>query len=219
MYYLNRQVLGDQLAPKLSQFKNNDSIMICLKPSSLLACIELAAHLHAYIYLLCFEPVKDPYNVTRNLGAVLPSGQFVLNPDVSQAEYEYVFMEFQSQVLTDRREAASRINKNPFVDHNIDIHVSNGRNVLLFADILKDTMEIAVAKDLLKPLKPISTNGVAGNVSPEVSLKFQMETNYNIYMDVLPSSFFDDDHYFEQPDEYSDQQKFDIAKNISLYWA
>ena len=80
MFYPNRQALGDQLAPKLSDFKNSDCIIFCLKKSSLLACIELAAHLHAYIYILQYSEIADPYDITRNLGAITSKGEFVLTP-------------------------------------------------------------------------------------------------------------------------------------------
>ena len=83
MYYPNRQVVGDILAPKLTSYSNNETIIFCLKKSSLLSCIELAAHLHAYIYVLQYSEVNDPYNITRALGAVTSSGDFVLNPEIS----------------------------------------------------------------------------------------------------------------------------------------
>ena len=51
MYYPNRQALGEQLATKLNDFANNETIIFCLKKSSLLACVALAAKLHAYIYI------------------------------------------------------------------------------------------------------------------------------------------------------------------------
>ena len=83
MFYPNRQALGDQLAVKLTQYKDTDSIIFCLKKSSLLSCIELAAHLHAYIYVLQYAEIADPFDITRNLGAITPKGEFVLNPDIS----------------------------------------------------------------------------------------------------------------------------------------
>ncbi|MBP5656518.1 hypothetical protein J6X15_02970, partial [Candidatus Saccharibacteria bacterium] len=79
MFYPNRQVLGDQLAEKLTQFKDTDSIIFCLKKSSLVSCIELAAHLHAYIYILQYAEIQDPFDLTRTLGAITQKGDFVLN--------------------------------------------------------------------------------------------------------------------------------------------
>lgn len=219
MYYPSRQALGDQLAARLMQFKQKECIIVCLKPSSLLACVELAAHLHAYIYLQCYEIVKDPYNITRTLGAVIPSGDFVLNPEINDGEYEFILANFMGQVQQGKREAISKVNKNPFVDRNVDIHVANGRDVILFADILEGTLEVEIAKRILKPIASVSMNGVGGNISSEVSLKFQMETSSSTYMDVLSSGTFDDDHYFEQLDQYTEEQKFNLASNISLYWA
>ncbi len=39
MFYPNRQVLGDKLAEKLPEYRNNDTVIFCLKKSSLLTCI------------------------------------------------------------------------------------------------------------------------------------------------------------------------------------
>ena len=38
-------------------------------------------------------------------------------------------------------------------------------------------------------------------------------------MDVLPNTFFDDDHYFDQKDPYTEAEEISMANNISLYWA
>ena len=94
MYYPSRQALGDQLATKLTQFANNDSIIFCLKKSSLLSCIELAARLHAYVYILQYAEIPDPFDITRNLGAITQTGEFVLNHSISQGEFEYITCDF-----------------------------------------------------------------------------------------------------------------------------
>jgi hypothetical protein len=37
-------------------------------------------------------------------------------------------------------------------------------------------------------------------------------------LDILPTGLFDDNHYFEKPDEYSDEEKKLLALNICNYW-
>lgn len=219
MFYPNRQALGDQLAPKLTDYKNNECIIFCLKRSSLLACIELAAHLHAYIYILQYSEIADPYDITRSLGAITSSGEFVLNPEISQSEYEYITGDFMSVIEERKREAFSRINAERDPNPNFDMAAFNNRKILLFADVLKETFQIQVALNILKSYSPLVVAGAGGNITTQISDKFQIETNGCTYMDILPNTFFDDDHYFDQADTYTEEQKISMANNISLYWA
>ena len=218
MFYPNRQALGDQLALKLPQFRDNETIIFCLKKSSLLSCIELAANLHAYIYVLQYAEVADPFDITRSLGAVTANGNFVLNPDISQSEFEYINSDFFSTIEEHKREAFSEINGEQDPNPQFDLAAFNNRNILLFADILQTSFQIQVALDILKGYSPAMILGVVGNVSPAVSDKFQIETEGCTCMDVLQNNFFDDSHYFDQPDNYSEQDKINMANNISLYW-
>ncbi len=219
MFYPSRQALGDQLATRLTQYKDNESIIFCLKKSSLLSCIELAANLHAYIYVLQYAEIADPFDITRNLGAITPKGEFVLNPDISQSEYEYISSDFMSIIEERKREAFSEINGERDPNPQFDLAAFNNRNVLLFADILQTSFQIQVALNILKAYTPTVITGAAGNISSAVSDKFLIDTDGCTYMDVLQNNFFDDSHYFDQPDNYSEDDKINMANNISLYWA
>ena len=168
MYYPNRQVLGDQLAEKLTQFKNTDSIIFCLKKSSLISCIELAAHLHAYIYILQYAEIPDPFDVTRTLGAITQKGDFVLNPVISRAEYDYIAMDFLSVIEERKRDAFSQINAQADPNPNFNMEAFNNRNILLFADILSTQFQIEVALHILKSYKPALITGVCGNITSEI---------------------------------------------------
>jgi predicted phosphoribosyltransferase len=219
VFYPSRQALGDQLAMRLTQYKNNESIIFCLKKSSLLSCIELAAHLHAYIYVLQYAEIADPFDITRNLGAITPKGEFVLNPDISQSEYEYIASDFMSIIEERKREAFSEINGERDPNPYFDLAAFNNRNVLLFADVLQTSFQIQVALNILKAYTPTVITGVVGNITSAVSDKFLIDTDGVTYMDVLQNNFFEDSHYFDQPDNYSEDDKINMANNISLYWA
>ncbi len=219
MFYPNRQALGDQLADKLAAYKNTDSIIFCLKKNSLLSCIELAAHLHAYIYILQYSEVPDPFDITRSLGAITPTGEFVLNPEISQGEYDYISTGFMSVIEESKREAFSEINGERDPNPSFNLAAFNSRNILLYADVLKTTFQIKVALDILKPYTPAQIIGAAGNISSAVSDMFAMNTEGCVYMDVLQNNFFEDSHYFDQPDNYTEDDKINMANNISLYWA
>ena len=78
---------------------------------------------------------------------------------------------------------------------------------------------IQVALNVLKAYTPTTITGVVGNITSAVSDKFLIETDGCVYMDVLQNNFFEDSHYFDQPDNYSEDDKINMANNISLYWA
>ena len=209
--------MGDELAQKLKKFKNNDSIIMCIDPNSLLACIELASVLHAWIFLIYYETIADPYAINRSLGAIIESGEFVLNPDISSQEYQYIYMNFSSQIDQAKREAVSRLNKVQ-QENSIKRTFVDDRNVLLTDDIFRDFMGVAIAKTLLKPLKPAHVEGVAGNIIPDTSTRLYLETQGTTYLDIIASNIFDDDHYFDEPDKYTVEEKIQMAKNIANYW-
>ncbi len=219
MFYPSRQALGDQLAMKLAQYKNTETIIFCLKKSSLLSCIELAANLHAYIYVLQYAEIQDPFDLTRNLGAITQKGEFVLNPDISQSEYEFINSDFMSIIEERKREAFSEINGERDPNLAFDLAAFNNRNILLFADVLQTSFQIQVALNVLKAYTPTVITGVVGNITSAVSDKFLIDTDGCVYMDILQNNFFDDSHYFDQPDNYTEDDKINMANNISLYWA
>ena len=219
MFYPSRQALGDKLAEKLPEYRNNDTIIFCLKKSSLLSCIELAARLHAYIYILQYADIDDPYDITRKLGVITPSGEFISNPDINYNEFEYITTNFGSVIEERKREAFSEINAEKDLNPKFDKNAFNNRNILIFSDVLKNTIEAEVALEILKPYSPTIIHGAFGNITSGISDKFQIEAGGCTFMDVLNSTNFDDDHYFDQPDKYSDEQKVKMANNISIYWA
>jgi predicted phosphoribosyltransferase len=219
MFYPSRQNLGDQLSLKLQEYRNNDTIIFCLKKSSLLSCIELAARLHAYIYILQYAEVSDPYDITRPLGVVTENGEFITNPDISYNELEYINSNFSSVVEERKRDAFTRINSEQDLNPNFDLAAFNNRKVLVFADIIKSIVEVQVALDILKPYSPTTIHGAFGNITGQVSDKLEIEAGGCTFMDVLNTTTFDDDHYFDQPDKYTDEQKIKMANNISVYWA
>jgi hypothetical protein len=128
-------------------------------------------------------------------------------------------MDFRSVIEERKRVAFSEINGERDPNPNFDLAAFNGRNIILHADVLKTSFQIQVASNILKAYAPTMIVGVCGNITSPVSDKFQMETSGVTYMDILPNTFFDDDHYFDQQDPYTEDEKISMANNISLYWS
>lgn len=219
MYFVDRVALGTKLATKLPETKGQDSVIICLKDSSLMTCISMAITLRCWIYPLIFEPLYHPDDVHLVLGALTQDGEFCLSPDISENEYEYLQSEFNTQIDDQKRNAMHAVNqKVTEYGVRLDKHVMNNRTVILAADILTSAVNLSVVKTLLKPLTPKVVYGVGGNITAKVSDEFHLNAEKTDFMDVLPDILFDDDHYFDRKDGYTDAQKHALAVNISTYW-
>jgi predicted phosphoribosyltransferase len=218
MYFINRASLGLNLSHKLDELRGQDAIVVCLKESSLLTCVYMGARLRAWIFPLLYKEVMSPADERQVLGAVTQDGEFCLHPDIDKYQLESLNMDFFNVIEDRKRTAMTQLNSETrHYQAPFDRHVMNDRPVILTGDIVTDRMELAIARQLLRPLRPKIIYGVAGNVSVDVSDMFHIETQVTQLLDILPNPL-NDDHYFEQPDPYSLEEKRKLALNISTFW-
>lgn len=220
MYFNDRMSLGDKLADNLIDIKGTDAIIVSLKQSSMMVSIAMAIKLRAWILPLFYEPLVNPLDRTKLLGALTQNGDFCLHPDITTSEYDYIVQEFMSTIEQEKRSAMSRLNKVMNQHHGVtDPHVLNGRNVILVGDVMMHGLELKIAKHMMKPLRPARVYGMVGNTTIEVSEAFHLSTDQSHVLDILPTSFMGEDHYFEAADAYSHDEKQSLAINIAQYWA
>lgn len=221
MYFTDRTELGDKLAEHISELRGTDAIVVCLRPSSLMVAISMAVKLRAWVLPIFYETIKNPMDPNTCVGAVAPSGEFCVDPALDEHEYEYVLQEFATQLEDEKRTAMSRLHAAMGAYHGpVDAHVLNNRPVILVGDTLFSRMPLAIVKSYLKPLTPSAIYSVVGNATIDASEMFyQMATTRSVVLDVLPTSVFGEDHYFEKPDAYTEDEKHMLAANIALYWA
>lgn len=220
VYFSDRMSLGDKLADSMPTLYGRDAILVCLKPSSMMVAVAMAVKLRAWVLPLFYEDITNPLDPTSKIGALTQSGEFCLNPALTQNDYQYVVQEFMGKLEEEKREALSRLNTkvNSYYGSS-DPHILNNRPVVLVGDVVFNALSLEVAKNLLKPLTPSAVYGVAGNATIDVSTEFRLATNDSVILDVLPSSVLGEDHYFENHDAYSEQEKQALAINIAQYWA
>lgn len=219
MYFNDRMALGNRLADSLLGIRGTDSILVCLKPSSMMVAVAMAIKLRAWIFPLFYESMINPLDPTKKLGAIDQDGEFCLHPMITNNEFEYIHQEFMSQIEEEKREAMSRLNQTMNQYHGTtDPHIMNNRNIVLVGDVMMNSLELEIAKLIMKPLTPAAIYGTVGNVTADVSDQFHLDTNQSVILDVLPSAVFGEDHYFENQDAYSHEEKQSLALNIAQYW-
>jgi predicted phosphoribosyltransferase len=216
VYFSNRIDLGRTMAQKLPHLRAKDVIILCLKENSLSTSIGLASELRGWIYPLLIAPIVIPGD-GRTLGAINQDGELCYNPKLSRFEREEIEMDNASVIQDASREAFSLLNRQTAEYGDLSKDGLNGRTVVLCADILRDQIEIAAATEFLKSVETLSIVGIVGNITTDVADILTVSSQDSEFMDVL-TNMFDDDHYFEQPETYSIEERRQLAMNISNYW-
>ena len=216
MYFASRYELGKTLASKVEQLKGEEAIVLCLKDSALLSAISLASHIHGWVYPLLTEPLVIPGD-GRTLGVINQDGELCHNPALSKFEIEDIEMNNQAIIQESSREAFSRLNRRTSEYGSLNKDALRGRTVIVVGDVVKDQLEIGAAREYLKTIAINKIVSLVGNISPESSNILYLESDESSFLDVVPN-MFDDNHYFEQLDQYTVEDQRKLAMNIAQYW-
>jgi len=218
MNFIDRTSLGYTLARRFKQFRGKDAVILCLQESSLMTCLTMAVHLHAWVYPLLYVPVYEPDGMHDLLGAFDQDGEFCPVPNsaatISKSPREMV------AILHKQRPTAMKSLHAQKTSYGLPLNKSllDGRDVLLVGDVITMPLPLIVAHELLKDVTPKSLTAVAGNATPEVAQLVRMSAGDTEILDILSGVVFDENHYFERADEYTPKQKHELTENIATYW-
>ena len=126
-------------------------------------------------------------------------------------------MEYNSVIQEASREAFSRLNSRILPYGQLSKNGLRGRPIVLCADIVRDQVEIAAAIEFLKTIDTHSIVSVVGNITIDAANTLTTTSQKSTFMDIM-TNMFDDDHYFEEPESYTLDERRKLAMNISQYW-
>lgn len=208
MRFLSRSTLGFKLANDLRNSKGTDAVVVCLKESSLLTAITVAAQLRAWVYPLAYAPIYASDGSRRILGAFTAAGGVVSLESDGAIRDEKALHLAEHAVSEQVQRIGNLANKD----------VLNGRSVLFVGDVVVDILPLSVAQDLLTTVQAAKVTVALGNVTAPVAEQARMIADTVVLKDILSSVVQDDDKYFEQADDYSLQQQYELVHNIATYW-
>lgn len=216
MYYTSKIDLGFKMANKLSYLRGTESVVISLQAKTLSTCLSMASRLRAWVYPLLTEKIYLPGD-PRVLGVVNQDGDFCWNPQFSTYEQQEFVAEFYGVIEDKKRQAFSLINKQLTDYGTLNKKSLNGRNVIIVGDIVKDSVEVVAARELLKEVRCNKLFASGGNVDVVAADNLRLLADEAYFFDVM-SNLFNEDHYFEHPDSYTDEEKKKLVTNIATYW-
>jgi predicted phosphoribosyltransferase len=216
MYFVNRIELGRSMAKKVAHLRAKEPIIVCLNEGSLSTSIGLASELRGWIYPLLSEPIIIPGD-NRIIGVINQDGELCENPGLSRFEQEELRMDYSGFIQEASRQAFSKLNARLNSYGNLSKSGLKGHPIIICADIVRDQVEIAAAIEFLKVIDTSTIVSVAGNITIEAANTLTQTSQKSSFMDIM-SNMFDDDHYFEEQDAYTLEEKKQLAMNISQYW-
>lgn len=214
MYFSSRHSLGKTLAARVTELRGQEPIVLCLKENALSAAISLAAEVHGWVYPLLTQPVIIPGD-DRIIGVLNQDGELCYNPQLSKYELEDLEMNNHATIEDASRVAFSELNRRVGEYGQLNKTALRGRTVIIIGDIVRDQLEIGAAHELLKTIATGKIVSLVGNITPDGSTALYRESSDSVFLDILPH-MFDDDHYFEQPDGYTPEERRQLAMNLSL---
>ncbi len=216
MYFSSRLALGQTLASRVETVRGQEPIVLCLKESALSTAIGLAVQVRGWVYPLLTEPVVIPGD-DRIIGVINQDGELCYNPQLSRYELEELEMDNHATIQDASRVAFGILNRRTGEYGELNKTALRGRTIIIIGDIVRDQLEIGAAHELLKTVATGSIISLVGNITPDGSTALYQESSESTFLDVMPY-MFDDDHYFEQVEGYTLEERRKLAMNISQYW-
>lgn len=208
--------MGRAVARKIQKLKGRKPIIVALKPSSLTAAVAAATHLHGFVQPFITEPVYiESYKIP--IGVVDQSNNFVYNPKLSSSEVFDIENNYGGFIESEKLRALQAVNKFRSALSELSYDVEN-REVVLFADVLQGVMELDAASRLFNEGIARETVVAVGNVTSAVSDYLRENIKEEFYFLHSIKDVFDDNHYFDNPAEYTIEQLGEIMANIKRYW-
>jgi hypothetical protein len=216
MYYKNRLALGRAVARRISELVGEGLVVVVLKPSALTAATALAAKLRGFVLPYLTYPIHiESYKVP--IGVVDQAGNFVYSPRLTSGEIFDIENNYGGFMESEKLKAMNAINKMRDLYGEVACDMK-GRDCVLFADVLQDTMELEAAVRLFDDETTKEIIIAAGNVTDTVSNYLMEHAKHNFYFLHTIKDVFDDNHYFDNPAEYSPEQLREIMGNIQRHW-
>lgn len=216
MFFSSRVALGETLAGRVDYLRGTEPIVVCLREESLITSVALAARLRGWIYPLITEQITIPGD-PRIIGVINQDGTLCYNSGLSHYEIEELEMEYHGIIQDAARQAFSKINARTRDYGELNKGALSGRTVILCDDIVRDELGISAINEFLKSVRVQKIISLVGNIDANISATFFRQSDDSVFLDVM-TNMFDDSHYFQEPDQYSVEEKRQLAMNISQYW-
>jgi predicted phosphoribosyltransferase len=216
MYFKSRVAAGVQLAEQLMKYRFDNVATLALDTGGVRVGYQIAANLHCVLNELLSEPItlegEDLLYAT-----VLPDGVVAKNPELSEAEQEYYYGEFQGEIDNDVREASMRINRMMGDGGELNAAALRNHVVILVSDGLKSGDILEAAVQFLKPVRLERLVIATPIASVDAVDKMHILADELHVLGVTPN-YIDTAHYYETNDLPTDEQARVLIQHAILGW-
>ena len=209
MTFKDRQDAGQQLAAKLSKYKNKaDVIVIGLPRGGVVTAAEVAKELKVPLDIIVPRKIGAPGNPEFAIGAITEDGEGIINQD-TVAMYGIPQDYIDSTIAEEKKEAERRLKS--YRGDRLPLKLE-GKTVLLVDDGVAtgSTMRAAVASAKAKKAKKVVV--AIPVIAADTVSTIEAESDEVIYVDA-PEWFGAVGRFYEEFDQTEDEEVIEILSN------
>jgi putative phosphoribosyl transferase len=217
MYFASRVQAGRMLAQRLEpKYRYENCAVVALNDGGVVVGAQIAAQLHCVLGMVLTSNITLPREQTA-VGAVSATGGFTYNADFSTGEIEELQQEYrgyiEEQKLTKLHEMNVLLGSGGLMRRDLLV----GHNVILVADGIRGSSQLAAAQLFLKSIK-IDRLIVATPMADVKALDtIHVMADEVQCLDTIDGTF-EIDHYFEENDIPDHETVVKTIENIILHW-
>lgn len=152
MYFKSRESAGEQLAERLSHYRDDRAAVVALSEGGVMVGRTIADKLNLPLTMLLSRDINLP-NDTSILGTVDQSGGFVYNSMFSVGQLEEYITEYHTYIEAEKLQAVSELNQILARQGLADRHAFTDHVAILVSDGIKHGAAFDSALSYLKPIR------------------------------------------------------------------
>jgi len=217
MYFASRLQAGRMLAAKLvPKYRYEDCAIVCLNDGGVMVGAQIAMELHTVLTMLLTEEINLPME-PEAIAGISADGSFSYNPYYHPGELEELTSEFfqyiEAEKLTKMHDMGRLLGAGGLISRDL----LRGRNIIIVSDGLKNSFQLDIAMQYLKPVAYKKLIVAVPLASVQTVDRMHVMADELYCLSVVPE-YIDTNHYYDKQDVPSHEKVIEVIEKIILNW-
>ena len=216
MYFSSRDEAGYRLALQLLQYRNDNTIVVCLSDGAVVVGKQISASLHCVMTLFLSSAIDVPGEGVQ-FGSLNQSGRFTYNSEFSKGEVEAYYTEFHGYLEDQKREGTSKLNRLMGEGGAVDPTMLKDHVVIVVSDGIEDGAALDAIADFLRPIRLKKLVFASPTASVEAVDRLHVLAD-EMHVLGVTHNFMDVNHYYDRNDIPEHETILKILSDTVLTW-
>lgn len=217
MYFASRVQAGRQLAAQLlPKYRYENCAVVALSDGGVMVGAQIASQLHCVITMILSEAINLPREPVP-IGGVTQDGTFSYNHAYSSGEIDEMVSEYHAFIEQQKMEKVHDLNHLITSSGKTTKDLLRGHHVILVSDGFKDSFELDMAMEFLKPVSIEKLIVATPLASVKAVDRMHIMADEIVCLSVV-ADYMDTPHYYDQQDVPDHALVVKTIEEIVLNW-